>query len=402
MNYFWITQKPKSQQKELADGYIKSRPLDKYNYFRESVKNIRKGDVLFFCSRGIINHIGFADSSVIYESDEKGDIWRVKFNHFTLGRHIEILEHKKYLLDNKKIKYSPITNEGKSQQGYCSEIPDYVANFLLSRAGVYLSHGKVIELEKGSNNRIKNIHDLLGKLKRNDVIDVINNYKVLKKSLYNYQQSSTYDLKYSLNFFAPKVIFGFSAAKVLGRPLFSDEFSGGNETPCFEILKGLGFEIVEKSSYGSNIIEKEINEIDEDVSAIEQDQGLTITERQQLVDARIGQGKFRKDVISLHKKCIVTGIDLKVLLRASHIKPWKYSTNQERLDPANGLLLSSSIDVLFDRGLISFEDNGRIIISEQLQGSDVLEKLGVDIKRNFPISPKNCSYLRWHRKKYFS
>ncbi len=401
MNYFWITQKPKSQLKELEEGYINSRPSVNYSYYRESVKDIRKGDVLFFCSKGIIAYIGVTESSVIYSHDKKGELWRVKFKYFKLERPILILEHKEYLVDNKKIKYSPITSEGKSQEGYCSSIPVNVANFLLSRAGVFLSNGKVVALTKGLNNRVKNLTELLVELKRSDVFNVIKSYSTLNKAHYKYQNSSTYDLKYGLELFAPKVIFGFAAAKLINRPLFSDEFSGGDGTPCFEILKKLGFEIIDKEVPDLQKDNIEISEINKDFSEIEEDINFTVTERQQLIDARIGQGKFRKDVIALQKKCIVTGIDFPILLRASHIKPWKDSTNQERLDPGNGLLLSASIDVLFDRGFISFEDNGQMLVSDDLRRTDILEKLGIDIEKKYSIDPSNTKYLSWHRNKYF-
>lgn len=401
MDYFWITQKPKSQLKELEEGYINSRPSVNYSYYRESVKDIRKGDVLFFCSKGIISYIGVTESSVIYSEDKEGELWRVKFKHFKLENPVSILEHKEYLVDNKKIKYSPITSEGKSQEGYCSNIPANVANFLLSRAGVFLSNGKAVALKKGLNNRVHNLAELLVELKRSDVLNVIKSYNTLNKSHYKYQQSSTYDLKYGLELFAPKVIFGFAAAKVINRPLFSDEFSGGNSTPCFEILKKLGFEIIDKAVPDVQKNDVEISEINKDISEIEENINIPVTERQQLVDARIGQGKFRQDVIALHKKCIVTGIELPDLLRASHIKPWKDSTNQERLDPGNGLLLSASIDVLFDRGFISFKDNGQMLVSDKLRGTDILEKLGIDPERKSLINPSNAKYLYWHRKTYF-
>ena len=81
------------------------------------------------------------------------------------------------------------------------------------------------------------------------------------------------------------------------------------------------------------------------------------TEKDILAKARIGQGKFKKDVIKiwgLGEKCAVTGIDLPQLLIASHIKPWRSSENLERLDPTNGILLATHLDKLFDNYLITF------------------------------------------------
>lgn len=82
------------------------------------------------------------------------------------------------------------------------------------------------------------------------------------------------------------------------------------------------------------------------------------TQRETLIQARIGQGRFRADVTRLWGKgetCSLTGIALPELLVASHIKPWRDSTSEERLDPANGLLLAVHADKLFDRHLLSFD-----------------------------------------------
>ncbi|ECV1522808.1 hypothetical protein DYM15_20715 [Salmonella enterica subsp. enterica serovar Reading] len=82
MNYFWITQSPWSQKKELENGWISARPAKKYNYYREMVKTIKKGDLIFFCSRGVINHVGFALASSMSETDKTGEIWKVKIKSY--------------------------------------------------------------------------------------------------------------------------------------------------------------------------------------------------------------------------------------------------------------------------------------------------------------------------------
>lgn len=88
------------------------------------------------------------------------------------------------------------------------------------------------------------------------------------------------------------------------------------------------------------------------------------TERQQLATARVGQGKFRKDLMSRWgSRCPLSGVDRPELLRASHIKPWASSNNFERLDPANGLLLSAAYDAAFDALLITFDDTGAISLA---------------------------------------
>nr|WP_272490457.1 HNH endonuclease signature motif containing protein [Rhizobium leguminosarum] len=88
--------------------------------------------------------------------------------------------------------------------------------------------------------------------------------------------------------------------------------------------------------------------------------------------ARRGQGLFRENVERLEKECRLTGVTNRMLLIASHIKPWRSClTAQERLDGNNGLLLTPDADFLFDRGFISFDDSGRPILSSRLCRADL-------------------------------
>ena len=87
------------------------------------------------------------------------------------------------------------------------------------------------------------------------------------------------------------------------------------------------------------------------------------TDRLAIVRARVGQGLFKERVGNIELKCRITGVENPAHLIASHCKPWRDSTNDERLNGENGLLLTPSIDHLFDRGFIGFEDNGTLIIS---------------------------------------
>jgi putative restriction endonuclease len=83
----------------------------------------------------------------------------------------------------------------------------------------------------------------------------------------------------------------------------------------------------------------------------------------ELIKARIGQGAFRAKLIVLWGSCAVTGYKDLNLLVASHIKPWSVSSNSERLDVYNGLLLVPNLDKAFDSGFISFKESGEIMIS---------------------------------------
>ncbi len=93
------------------------------------------------------------------------------------------------------------------------------------------------------------------------------------------------------------------------------------------------------------------------------DASVRATEREAIIKARIGQGLFKERVSSIESRCRITLVENIVHLVASHCKPWRDSSNDERLDGENGLLLTPNIDHLFDRGFISFEDNGNLIIS---------------------------------------
>ncbi|MFP2957964.1 HNH endonuclease [Myxococcus sp. 1LA] len=127
------------------------------------------------------------------------------------------------------------------------------------------------------------------------------------------------------------------------------------------------------------------------------------TERDAIVKARRGQGLFRENVASVEKACRVTGVNIPRFLIASHIKPWRCSSNEERLDGNNGLLLSPSIDFLFDRGLISFGDNGDLLVSREVD-PDIMQRMGVDPTKKPNVgtfNPEQQKYLRFHRASLF-
>lgn len=128
---------------------------------------------------------------------------------------------------------------------------------------------------------------------------------------------------------------------------------------------------------------------------------LSETEKAQLIKARVGQGAFRDALMAQwNSQCCVTNCAIKPVLRASHIKPWRVSTNAERLDPFNGLLLTANIDILFDRGLISFSDDGNLLRSRTLDLATIVA-LGCQIDRPLALSERHAPYLAWHRDNTF-
>jgi len=116
------------------------------------------------------------------------------------------------------------------------------------------------------------------------------------------------------------------------------------------------------------------------------------------IETRLGQGKYRIQLIDIWRKCSVTEFDRLDLLVASHIKPWRASSDKERVDPFNGLLLTPNLDKLFDLGYISFSDNGEIVISDLLSDTDLKRFNISNTMRLYKIVPNCIPYLTYHRK----
>ena len=124
------------------------------------------------------------------------------------------------------------------------------------------------------------------------------------------------------------------------------------------------------------------------------------TTAKRLIDARKGQGAFRKNLLKVWRNtCAVSGIGNQSALRASHIKPWRDSTDAERLSPSNGIILSANLDALFDKHLISFATNGKMKVSSMISKND-REKLGIPAGLRFlPTGKEFFNFLDEHSKK---
>lgn len=128
---------------------------------------------------------------------------------------------------------------------------------------------------------------------------------------------------------------------------------------------------------------------------------IPATERTREVRERIGQDVFRDALMEFWGgRCALSGMALPpVLLRASHAKPWKHASDTERLDPFNGLLLAVRYDALFDKGLIAFDDDGRLLVSP---GIDAATRDFVVLRESMRLRfvlPGHLPYLRYHRKR---
>lgn len=127
---------------------------------------------------------------------------------------------------------------------------------------------------------------------------------------------------------------------------------------------------------------------------------LPSTEKQSLINARRGQGTFRARVAEIENSCRLTGItDIRFLI-ASHIKPWSVSSNTERLDGNNGLLLAPHVDRLFDKGFITFKKDGSLVISAEAE--DVCRCWNISTSSETPLSDEQEIYMRYHREHIFS
>ena len=140
----------------------------------------------------------------------------------------------------------------------------------------------------------------------------------------------------------------------------------------------------------------------QDLTAIFAKETLDPTTREALIEARIGQGAFRSGVLQLwNRRCCVTASATLLAIRASHIKPWRESTDKERLDPTNGLPLVASLDALFDAGLISFDNSGGMLVSSELPQSErqIYDLTGKTLTKKPPN--QTAIYLQYHRTRVF-
>lgn len=137
--------------------------------------------------------------------------------------------------------------------------------------------------------------------------------------------------------------------------------------------------------------------------ALESDPSIPGTEKEQVVLARRGQGRFKENVRTIEKVCRITGVHHIEHLRASHILPWRDCPNNSiRLDGENGLLLTPTVDHLFDRGFISFEDDGRLLVSP-VAHLDSLHRMGIPDAgtETGSFSQGQRHYLQQHRDSVF-
>ncbi|MEZ5464299.1 MAG: HNH endonuclease [Lysobacteraceae bacterium] len=165
------------------------------------------------------------------------------------------------------------------------------------------------------------------------------------------------------------------------------------------IVQGLRVADSEIQQVGLGLIEWEEHEL----AKVAADDQVPETTRKAVVLARRGQGLFKSNVQKIESACRLTGVDRQEHLRASHCKPWRDASNAERLDGENGLLLTPDADHLFDRGFLSFDNNGDVLISPVAHRPS-FTKMGLDpdrLRNVGTFSEGQRRYLEFHRENVF-
>lgn len=158
--------------------------------------------------------------------------------------------------------------------------------------------------------------------------------------------------------------------------------------------RGNGMYSAALNSYQAFLEDITQSSVNDDIEEILKADDKTATQKATLVNSRIGQGKFRADLIDYWQGCALTRYNNMNFLIASHIKPWSLSDDKERLDPNNGFLLLANIDKAFDLGYISFTDKGKVLISPYL---DDYKVLGISKNMGISLLKEHQDYLAHHR-----
>lgn len=163
------------------------------------------------------------------------------------------------------------------------------------------------------------------------------------------------------------------------------------------LAKGGVGELVPSLDVSQMVLEQE----EAQVHALYNDLALSETERMNLIAARRGQGTFRQRLVNRDQMCAVTAVSDNRMLKAGHIKPWRLCDSAaERLDECNGLLLTPTLDHMFDRGLITFLADGTIKTSSTLTDENIA-RIGLGNATAIYSLAHHEAYLQFHRNEVF-
>jgi hypothetical protein len=398
---FWWVNHKQTYGAEVGGGYIWSPKANRNGSKNQTYINLtltRPGDVVISYADGLIKAIGLVaapcrERSKPHEFGSAGDAWsdagwEVLIDWEVLAKPIRPKDHLELIAPLLPSKNSPLQATGNGNQGcYLAGISDELGNLLLSLA-------LKVKARVSSPSPSWNIQtfdnkeeEYLAWVEENPSGFVANMDKA--KSVKQYPMiHSAGDAAISKDKrgnFTTNAYFKICSTDLQElRSYLKHEF--GRFTYCMKCSEKL----------------EEQRELDEE-AAIEkiQHSPLTVTEKEQLVKSRRGQGRFRTNLEKFEPACRVTGVTNKALLIASHIKPWCECDNAERLDGNNGLLLSPHIDKLFDRGWISFTDAGDLLCAEP-SIERALQQWGISLPKNVGhFDPKQVIYLAYHREVIF-
>ncbi len=155
-------------------------------------------------------------------------------------------------------------------------------------------------------------------------------------------------------------------------------------------------ELTNREEPYNNILIEKAQKIEEEISSLNVD-GAS---KKAIVNVRVNQGTFRDLLLKRYNKCCLCGVENHTFLIASHIKPWAESEPKEKLDVDNGFFMCPNHDKLFDKGYITFDDDGKIIISDRLTEKDRVF-LNVNSNMHIKLTESSKKYLKFHRENVF-
>lgn len=138
------------------------------------------------------------------------------------------------------------------------------------------------------------------------------------------------------------------------------------------------------------------------IEAINKNKHISQNEKERISNSRIGQGKYREALLAECPFCPITMVSDDRLLIASHIKPWRMCDDFEKTDPKNGFMLTPTIDFLFDKGFISFNDDKIMLLSPWISKITYKNLNLIDNKKYPMLNVEGREkYLSFHRENIF-
>lgn len=155
-------------------------------------------------------------------------------------------------------------------------------------------------------------------------------------------------------------------------------------------------ELTNKGERCNNVVIEKVQEIEEEIRAL----NVEGESKKAIINVRVNQGIFRDLLLKRYNRCCLCRVENRTLLIASHIKPWIESEPKEKLDVDNGFLMCPNHDRLFDKGYITFDNDGKIMISDRLTENDRVF-LNVNCRMHIELTERNKRYLKFHRENIF-